>query len=225
MKLFFKTNFKLFKRIRKFLKNIYFSEPINFFRRYICLIIIKIKYYKKTINFNKVNLTDTVYKNKHLKLHLGCGKIYLKGYINIDIRRTKATDYVCDVINLPFPKNSIELIETYHMIEHLPREVFLKALKNWYYILIPGGKLIIELPDFDKAVQEYLEGNEERLNNIFGLHRFKGDTHHYGYNLKRLKQILIQNGFRDIVGLEPTDYHRLSEPCIRIEAQKIIKNN
>lgn len=201
---------KIFKKIKKILRKIYFSEFLNTSRRIICPLIIKFKYNKKSIN-----------KNTPLKLHLGCGTIKLCGYVNIDIRRTKATDYVCDVINLPFPKNSIELIETYHMIKHLPKEVFLKALKNWYYILIPGGKLIIELPDFDKAVQEYLEGYEERLNNIFGLHRFKGDTHHFGYNFKRVKQILIQNGFEKITNPDPTDYHKSNEPCMRIEAYKI----
>jgi predicted SAM-dependent methyltransferase len=217
---FLKTYQKYCKIYRKLFKKIYFAEQFNYFRRFICPIIIKIKF-NNIFNFDLKNSANSIYINKNLKLHLGCGKTHLEDYINIDIRRTKATDYVCDVINLPFPKNSIKLIETYHMIEHLSRKGFYKAIKNWSSILIPGGKIIIELPDFDKAVKEYLDGNEERLNNIFGLQRFKGDVHLYGYNFKRLEQILAQNGFERINKYEPKDYHRLSEPCIRVEAYKV----
>jgi len=207
---------KLPKNIRNNFKRIYCSEILNIFRRAICLIIVKIKY-------NHM-ITGIISKFKHektsIRLHLGCGGVHLKDYINIDIRRTKATDYVCDVTSLPFFGNSVEIIETYHMIEHLPKKNFLKALENWFYILVPGGKLVIEFPDFDKIVQEYLGGNEERLDDIFGLQRFKGAAHFYGYNFKRLKRILEQNSFERITVSKPEDYHKSEEPCLRVEAYK-----
>jgi len=88
--------------------------------------------------------------------------------------------------------------------------------------LIPGGKLIIECPDFDKAVDEYLKGREERINNIFGLQRFEGDTHFWGYNFKRLKRALEENEYKGAKRSMPQDYHRLEEPCMRVEAYKSI---
>jgi len=42
--------------------------------------------------------------------------------------------------------------------------------------LQPGGELVLELPDFDAGVREYLEGNEERLYSIYGRQRFPGDA-------------------------------------------------
>ena len=57
-------------------------------------------------------------------------------------------------------------------------------------MLKPGGVLIIECPNFDQAVKDYLQGNEDRIDNIFGLQRFEGDTHYCGYNFKRLKLML-----------------------------------
>ncbi len=94
----------------------------------------------------------------------------------------------------------------------------MKALKEWYRILSPRGKLIIECPD--RAIMEYLEGNEERLYCIYGRQRFPGDNHYWGYNAKRLKENLEKIGFMEVLETDPQDYHKDNEPCLRIEATK-----
>ena len=198
-------------KLKRFMRFVYYSEVFNSIRRIIHPLFIKYKFNNKFLMYNE----------NFLKLHLGCGNMHFPNYINIDFRKTPATDYVCNAVKLPFPSNSVEVIETYHMIEHLPKDTFSKALRNWWDKLIPGGKLIIECPDFDRIVKEYLEGNEERLNNIFGLHRFKGDTHLWGYNFYRLKKILEKCGYR-VKKCIPQDYHRLQEPCMRVEAYKSV---
>lgn len=157
---------------------------------------------------------------KKLKLHLGCGKRPINNYVNIDARKTTATDLVCSVIKLPYPDESVEIIETYHVIEHLPRHDLPVALSEWRRLLVDGGRLIIECPDFDRAVKEYVDGNESRIDNIFGLQRYEGDYHLFGYNYKRLKELLEHAGFREIIQKDPTDYHVQSEPCMRVESIK-----
>lgn len=177
----------------------------------------------------QIKIAPTIVKLKYklgikdkspLRLHLGCGGRRIEGYVNVDWRMTPATDLVCDIRELPFGPNSADRIECYHVIEHLPRHDLLSTLRKWHKILIPGGKLIIECPDFDKAVKEYLRGNEDRLNNIFGLQRFPGDLHYFGYNLKRLKGVLEKAGFKNIQKKEPQDYHSKEEPCLRVECEK-----
>lgn len=155
-----------------------------------------------------------------MKFHLGCGNIHFNGYINIDWRKTQATDLVCDVRKLACRDNSVSLVETYHLIEHLPKHNLLMALKDWHRAMKPKAKLIIECPDFDRAVQDYLNGNEQRLNNIFGLQRFEEDFHFFGYNSKRLKRILEYVGFQNVESKEPQDYHAKQEPCLRMECDK-----
>lgn len=135
--------------------------------------------------------------------------------------RTGATDYVCDIMNLPYPDGLVDRIETYHVIEHIQRKNVIKALEEWQRVLKPGGVLIIECPNFDQAVKDYLQGNEDRLNNIFGLQRFEGDTHLFGYNFRRLKLMLENANFSDILEREPQDYHTKDEPCLRVESVKI----
>jgi len=202
----FRTN--LYGKAVKFKQAYYSSNFLNAIRRIKDPLIFKLKY--------KFGLR---HKNP-LKLHLGCGNQHFKNYINIDWRKTRATDLVCDMRKLPYPDNSAELIETYHVIEHLPRHDLPKALTEWYRLLIHEGKLIIECPDFDEAVKEYIGGNEKRLDNIFGLQRFPGDTHIFGYNFERLKQLVEEAGFRDIQKREPQDYHSKDEPCLRVECLK-----
>jgi len=159
-------------------------------------------------------------KPKNLNLHLGCGNIRRKEFINIDHRRTRATDMVCDIRKLPYPSNSVEIIESYHVIEHVSHAQVPKMLREWFRVLKHGGKLIIECPDFDRAAKEYLEGNEQRIYNIFGLQRFPGDIHLFGYNPSRISTILSNAGFTGIRQAEPIDYHKEEEPCMRIECVK-----
>lgn len=162
-----------------------------------------------------------------IKLHLGCGGIHKEGYINVDIRKTVATDIEddCRVLN-DVLVNSVELIESYHLIEHLPRpgsqyhQGFDIVLKRWYKLLKFKGKLIIECPDFDAVVAGYIKGITERKDNIFGLDRFRGDVHHWGYGFKDLKELLEAAGFVNVVRREPTDYHKDLEPCMRVECNK-----
>ncbi len=76
-----------------------------------------------------------------LKLHLGCGGKHLPGYLNIDMNWSSATDYTCNIAKLSCPDNSVSRIETYHVIEHIPRPQAERVLQEWYRVLQPGGIL------------------------------------------------------------------------------------
>lgn len=155
-----------------------------------------------------------------LKLHLGCGWKHIDGYVNVDLWITDATDVICDITDLPWPDNFASIIQSYHAIEHISHRKNKETLSEWLRVLKPGGKLILECPNFDIVVQEYLEGNEERLLNIFGRQRSHGDAHLYGYNSKRLMSLLEEVGFEDICEKEPQSSQIDDEPCIRIECKK-----
>lgn len=155
-----------------------------------------------------------------LRLHLGCGKRRFEGFVNIDVNYNSATDYVCDVSRLPCPDNSVERIENYHVIEHIPRNRVKETLAEWLRVLRPGGTLVIECPDLDEAMRQYLAGNKERLFSVYGHQRFPGDAHHWGYTDTTLSELLASVGFHNILQLAPQDYHKDIEPCIRVECQK-----
>lgn len=155
-----------------------------------------------------------------LRLHLGCGMRRRAGFVNIDLNPSPATDYVGSVTRLPCKPGSAQRIEAYHLIEHLPHPEVPAILAGWRRVLADGGVLVLECPNFDEAAREYLSGNTERIYNIFGLQRFRGDAHLFGYNPERLSSLLRDAGFSSVVEAEPTDYHTLEEPCMRLEATK-----
>jgi predicted SAM-dependent methyltransferase len=156
----------------------------------------------------------------HVRLHLGCGNIRLDGFVNVDWRATGATDLVCDIRRLPYPDGSVQRIETYHVLEHLSHADALDALREWHRTLVPGGRLVIECPDFDESVRRYLAGDDSRLEEIFGIRRFPGDEHKFGWNTRRLCDALAGIGYRDVSAKAPTDYHAAKHPCIRVECVK-----
>jgi len=200
---------ELYKKAVRVKDKWYESNNINFIRRFVHPKIAKIKF--------------MIFPNtaERLRLHLGCGNRRIEGSLNIDWRKTNATDMVCDIKKLPFQNNSIEKIESYHVIEHLSRHDVLKALKEWNRVLQSGGTLNIECPDFDELVRLYLKGDEKALDGIFALQRFEGDYHLFGYNYKRLKRVLENSGFTDIKSRTAQDYHTSEWPCIRVESSKI----
>jgi hypothetical protein len=155
-----------------------------------------------------------------LRLHLGCGQKRLDGYVNIDHNLSPATDFVWDITNLPCSPNTVERIETYHVIEHIPLPMVRPALARWLSILKPGGILVAECPDFRRDCEDFLAGNYERIYSVFGRQRFNGDAHFFGYTEQSLCDLLISTGFSSTAAMPPSDYHSNTEPCIRVEAIK-----
>ena len=155
-----------------------------------------------------------------MRLHLACGRQRFEGCVNIDMNYSSSVDYLCDIRCLPCRRNSVEQIESYHLIEHIPHPQVPAMLRDWHRILIPGGTVVLECPDLDKAVQEYIGGNSDRLYSIYGRQRFPGDTHYFGYNFERLKAIFEESGFVNCRVLPATDYHAETEPCLRFQCQK-----
>jgi predicted SAM-dependent methyltransferase len=188
----------------------YFLQSWSLFRRKIDPLKIRLSYKLGTQNA------------KNIRLHLGCGSKHFHGYINVDLWITDATDVICDITHLPWPDNCAETIESYHVLEHISHKSVRKALSEWYRVLAPGGKLILECPNFDAAIQDYLSGNDNRLINIFGQQRHYGDIHLFGYNPARLIKLLEEVGFKDLIEELPQSSQSLDEPSFRIECHKLL---
>lgn len=155
-----------------------------------------------------------------IKLHLGCGHKHFDKYVNMDLWLNEAVDVVGDITKLPWPDGAATVVESYHVIEHLPHPRVPAVLKEWYRVLEPGGLLVLEAPHFDEAVKEYLAGNESRIENIFGHQRFLGDAHMFGYTPQRLIRLLEQAGFKNFRQTPPQSSQTQEEPSFRIECSK-----
>lgn len=91
-------------------------------------------------------------------LHLGCGQVYLPGWINLDAESTKA-DVKHDLRKpLPYGEESIDFVYSEHLIEHLTAEEGEAFLKEARRVLRKGGVMRIATPDLDYVVFKYLFG-------------------------------------------------------------------
>jgi len=136
-----------------------------------------------------------------MKLHLGCGSKHIDGFINIDIRDLPEVDEVDDVKTLSkFNKESVSLIYSSHILEHITRIEYTNVLSRWYDILKAGGILRICVPDIEKVFEHYSKHRDLRLLRGF---LWGGQTHgfnyHYcGWDFNTLKEDLKSVGFKDI---------------------------
>ncbi len=132
------------------------------------------------------------------RVHLGCGDIIKKGFINVDYRTTLASDisYDCSDLSI-FPSNSLKAIFSNAFFEHLYKDDRIPSLKSIYTALKPDGEVIfIGIPDFEKIARAYIDKRKGLLSETFDLYhvyRFThGDPEHVsGWWLEQLHKSLF----------------------------------
>ena len=99
-----------------------------------------------------------------MKIEFGAGENPTPGFISSDIRAAKGVRYVCPCweAHEEIKNNSVEVIKSRHMFEHLTFKQGEMTLSSWYKILKSGGKVHLCLPDLHYHVREYLKYFENR---------------------------------------------------------------
>ena len=148
------------------------------------------------------------------KLHLGCGKRYLPGYIHIDYSSYEHIDYKKPIYPLPFINNSsVDEIYCSHALEYFDYSEGRKVLNEWKRCLSKGGILRLSVPDFDQLIKVYLQKNSDIASIIgpmFGrweVEKNKFIYHKTIYTRKKLIQALEQAGFTEIDEWNPLEFH------------------
>jgi predicted SAM-dependent methyltransferase/glycosyltransferase involved in cell wall biosynthesis len=102
-----------------------------------------------------------------VKLNVGCGTVYMDGWINID-NNIEKLDMNVDLRNgLPFENNSADFIFNEHFLEHLTWDEGLQAVKEFMRVLKPGGVLRIAMPDLGRSVRIYQDENWKENNSEY----------------------------------------------------------
>lgn len=111
----------------------------------------------------KPRIKQLLNRKGKIKLNIGCGTDYKKGWINIDNnsdKNIKQLDLNWDLRHLlPFPENSVDFIFNEHFIEHLTVEESRKAILDMMRVLKPGGVLRIAMPDLEDVFDLYGDPN------------------------------------------------------------------
>lgn len=156
------------------------------------------------------------------KLNLGCGKYPIPGWINADLYRH--ADVVFDIrARWPIPDGQVNGVRLEHVLEHVayPDEA-LHVLAECYRVLTPSGTVRVGVPDSEKAIRAYVEGEDamyfriarerwhppevrlpiEHLNYHF---RDRFGEHLFAFDRQALSNLLSRAGFVDIQ-LAPFDH-------------------
>jgi len=100
-----------------------------------------------------------------LKLHLGCGDILLKDWVNIDMTKPRfdipegIIFLDSDIRDLSFiPSESVDEILIINVLEHFPMSEHDLLLYNWWRMLKLNGRVRLVGPNFESMTSSYLKG-------------------------------------------------------------------
>ena len=139
-----------------------------------------------------------------MKLNFGAGEAKLEGYVNVDLDDASKPDIVCDIRknDMPFEKNSIEMIQMFHCIEHIEYKYWSKVFTEFWRVLEPNGMLFLAYPEFEKCAKYYLENHlglrDLFRNTLYGRQLYAGDYHVTPMRTSEVIDALYHHGFHQV---------------------------
>lgn len=171
-----------------------------------------------------------------VKLHLGCGGIRWRDFINVDLhpsdpgvqdtsRSGCVADAIGDIRQLGLPDESVDEIFSAHTIEHFVRWEAVAMLADWQRMLRRGGRLVLETPDFWRCVlwlwHPLGRRRQAARSQFYGNQwdRLEYETHRYVWSASELKRVLRDTGFSRVNLTHRTETHYPGRD-MRLEAVK-----
>jgi hypothetical protein len=172
--------------------------------------------------------------NAPIKLNLGCGEMYIKGWVNIDIDPNVKSDLCCDLLSIKnhFNPGMVAEIMLLHSVSYLRLWEARIFFKDIYTLLIPGGKLILEFPDIAKCAHAIIDNEskiDQYLESVRAYYAFDMDQikrkdkyqpYAFGWSAWHISHELKNIGFREVLIEEPLTHGPRIWRDSRIEVKK-----
>ena len=139
-----------------------------------------------------------------MKLHLGSGSRYLKGYLHVDIADYEHIDIQSSVDKLnTIDDDTVDEIYASHVLEYFDRNEVEFVLNEWKRVLKKDGVLRIAVPNFEALIKIYQETDEieKILGPLYGKWNVGENNYIYHktvYDSKSLTLLLDHLGFSEI---------------------------
>jgi predicted SAM-dependent methyltransferase len=147
--------------------------------------------------------SETVKPDRVERLHVGCGRSAIPGWVNVDLFDMPGVDRVLDVSEgLPFADVSFIFAE--HFLEHLSLQEGLAFLRGCRRVLAPAGVLRLSTPNLDWVMKTHYRAqawatDEDAFEDCVRLNRaFHGWGHQFLYNHQMLAKTLRIAGFETV---------------------------
>lgn len=141
------------------------------------------------------------------RLHLGCGKRYIPGFIHIDLDAFDHVDYRVSIDRLPmFGDDSVDEIYCCHAFQYFDRTEAAGVLAEWRRVLRPNGVLRLSVPDVRSLIAVYQTTGElgRMLGPLYGkipVETADGEMYFYHrttYDLVSMTTLLESTGFHGV---------------------------
>lgn len=147
-------------------------------------------------------------------LDYGCGPGFLARHVSGYVKKVYAVDIspgtiACAGIINPspgleyfvtgrgkswlFPSESLDLVYSFAVIQHLSDRVFRDLLENFYRWLKPGGRAVLHIVVDDPGWRTEAEWKEDR--SLFGRFRYRCGLHCFGRSARKVTGMLREAGF------------------------------
>jgi hypothetical protein len=175
-------------------------------------------------------------------LNLGCGDDVISStqWVNIDKYLERPGIIKGDFVSPECAPSSVHRILSSHSLEHAPIRLALKALLNWHKVLVPGGELMLLIPDLEGITYQLTHGDlsEDQLlwfrytlfgfqanqdvpwqSRDYGVDINPGEFHTCGWTSKMITMDLVRSGFKI---KELFKYNGFNTPsiCVLAEVEK-----
>jgi predicted SAM-dependent methyltransferase len=155
-----------------------------------------------------------------MKLNVGCGTDYRKGFINIDgsnvlFKVDKVIDISTGSLLSHFNEGEVDYILANDIIEHHFHWQAVRIMKEFYALLKKTGQVEIRVPDAELIIKNWWLSTDKKLNILFGGQDIPQGRnpqmdesrkkfpqffcHKYGWTMKLLKKELFDIGFSSVL--------------------------
>lgn len=146
---------------------------------------------------------------KEIRLNLGGRGTKIPGFWTVDLSEEHDVDIKSDVSDLShFADGSVAEIYASQVLEHFPHVQTEDVLKEWSRVLKSGARIIIGVPDFDRAVELYqkIGLTEWLMNFLYGDQGYALAYHYRPFTFASLAALLNKAGFHGIKRLTEMPY-------------------
>ena len=139
-----------------------------------------------------------------MKLHVGCGSVYIPDFTHFDLQKYDHVDIVGDAQYLSsyFEPESVDLIYACQVLQYFDHGDTQAVLEDWYKVLRPGGILRLSTPNFATMVKMYNSGLDVVwfIGSLFGRIPYKDGYiyHKTTFDEPCLRKFLEKAGYIDI---------------------------